>query len=452
MSFPANFFWGAATSAYQIEGAARTDGRGLSVWDDFCRQPGRVFEGHHGDTACEHYQRTAEDVALMHQLGLQAYRFSISWPRVLPTGTGTVNETGLAFYDRLVDRLLAAGIQPWATLFHWDFPLDLYRQGGWLNPDSPKWFADYTRVIVDRLSDRVTNWMTLNETQCFIGLGHHTGTHAPGDRLEMPAVLRAAHHVLLAHGLAVQTIRAHARRPARVGWAPTGDIPVPATDSAADLAAAREAYWAVNATSVWNQAWWMEPVVNGQYPAQGLAAYGNAVPAHTDAELRTIAQPLDFFGLNIYNGYYVRAGADGRPERLPRPVGEPTTHMGWHVTPPALYWGPRHVYERFKLPIVITENGFAGHDWVQLDGQVHDPSRIDYTSRYLREVRRAIADGVRVDGYFHWTLMDNFEWAEGYGKRFGLVHVDFATQKRTLKDSARWYGEVIRTHGANLPA
>jgi beta-glucosidase len=452
MSFPAHFAWGAATSAYQIEGAVNTDGRGPSVWDEFCQKPARVFEGHNGEPGCEHHQRYPEDVALMKQLGLQAYRFSIAWPRVLPAGTGAVNEKGLAFYDRLVDTLLAAGIQPWATLFHWDYPLELYRRGGWLNTDSPKWFADYTRIVVDRLSDRVTHWMTLNETQCFIGLGHHTGEHAPGDRLEMPAVLRAAHHVLLAHGLSVQTIRAHSRKPARIGWAPTGDIPVPATDSPADIAAAREAYWAVNPGSIWNQAWWMEPVVNGRYPEQGLKAYGDAVPAYTEAEMRTIAQPLDFFGLNIYNGFHVRAGADGRPERLLRAPGTPTTNNGWRVTPPALYWGPRFVFERFGLPIVITENGMAGHDWVQLDGQVHDAHRIDYTSRYLRELRRAVADGVRVEGYFHWSFMDNFEWAEGYRYRFGLVHVDFETQKRTLKDSARWYAEVIRTNGANLPA
>jgi beta-glucosidase len=452
MSFKPNFVWGAATSSYQIEGAARNEGRGLSVWDDFSRRhPGRVFENQNGDTACEHYQRSGEDVALMKQLGLQAYRFSISWPRVLPEGTGAVNEKGLAFYDRLVDQLLAAGIQPWATLFHWDFPITLYQRGGWLNADSPRWFADYARVITDRLSDRVTHWMTLNEPQCFIGLGHRTGEHAPGDRLEMPELLRAAQNVMLAHGLATQVIRTHAKTKARIGWAPTGDIAVPATHSTADIAAARESYWAIKPDGVWNQAWWMEPVMKGRYPEAGLRAYGNAVPPHTDEQMRTIAQPLDFFGMNIYNGYQVRAGADGHAERMPRPVGDALTHMGWHVTPPALYWGPRHVFERYGLPIVITENGMACHDWVHLDGQVHDASRIDYTARYLRELRRAARDGIVIDGYFHWTLMDNFEWAEGYGRRFGLVHVDYATQQRTLKDSAKWYAQVIRTNGGNIP-
>lgn len=452
MSFKPNFVWGVATSSYQIEGAARTEGRGLSVWDDFDqRHPGRVFEHQHGDVACEHYQRSAEDVALMKQLGLQAYRFSISWPRVLPEGVGAVNEKGLAFYDRLVDQLLAAGIQPWATLFHWDYPLALYKRGGWLNADSPRWFADYTRVIVDRLSDRVTHWMTLNEPQCFIGLGHRTGEHAPGDRMEMPNVLCATQNVLLAHGLATQTIRARAKAKPRIGWAPTGDIPVPLTNNAADLAAAREAYWWIKPDGVWNQAWWMEPVMKGRYPEAGLLAYGNAVPPHTDEQMRTIAQPLDFFGMNIYNGFQVKAGADGHFERLPREIGGANTHNHWRVTPPVLYWGPRYVHERYGLPIVITENGTASHDWVHLDGQVHDSSRIDYTARYLLELRRAAADGIPIDGYFHWSFMDNYEWSEGYRFRFGLVHVDFATQKRTLKDSAKWYAQVVRTNGGNLP-
>jgi beta-glucosidase len=451
MSFRPDFTWGAATSAYQIEGAARTDGRGRSVWDDFCQMPGRVFESQNGDVACDHYHRWREDVALMKDLGLHAYRFSVAWPRVLPAGIGAVNAAGVDFYDRLVDGLLAAGIDPWVTLFHWDFPAALYQQGGWLNADSPRWFADYTRIVVERLSDRVTNWMTLNEAQCFIGLGHHKGEHAPGDRLEMPALLRATHHVLLAHGLAVQTIRAHGKKKPRIGWAATGDIPVPATESPADVAAAREAYWAVRGDDVWNQAWWMEPVMRGHYPVDGLQAYGAAVPAHTDEELRTMAQPLDFFGLNIYNGYFVRAGADGRPERLPNPPGAATTHNQWRVMPPALRWGPRWVHERYRLPIVITESGMAGHDWIAQDGRVADAHRIDYLGRYLGELRRAIGDGVDVTGYFHWSLLDNFEWAEGYRYRFGLAHVDYATQTRTLKDSARWYAGVIRRNGANIP-
>jgi beta-glucosidase len=451
MTFPENFVWGAATAAYQIEGATTEDGRGLSVWDALCAQPGRIYDGSSGAVACDHYHRSAADVALMRELGLKAYRFSVAWPRVIPAGTGAVNAKGLAFYDRLVDDLLASGIEPWLTLFHWDYPLDLYRRGGWLHADSPQWFEDYVRVVVDKLSDRVTHWMTLNEPQCFVGLGHHTGIHAPGDKLPLDQVLLAAHRVLLAHGRAVQTIRRHAKSAPTIGWAPTGDVPVPATETQADIAAAREAYWNVKDDSVWNQAWWLEPALKGRYPDQGLRVYGGAVPAFTDAELKTIHQPLDFLGLNIYNGYPVRADADGGLELLPRPPGNPQAHNGWNITPPALRWGPRFAHERYGLPIVITENGMASHDWVALDGAVHDPQRIDYLARYLGELRRAIADGVAVKGYFQWSLMDNFEWAEGYRFRFGIVHVDYATQQRRLKDSARWYRELIRTNGATLP-
>jgi beta-glucosidase len=361
-----------------------------------------------------------------------------------------VNEAGLAFYDRLVDQLIAAGIEPWVTLFHWDYPLELYRRGGWLHADSPEWFADYTRVIVDRLSDRVTNWITLNEPQCFVGLGHQTGIHAPGDKLPLDHVLLVAHRVLLAHGRAVQVIRDHATKTPRVGWAPTGDIPVPASGSPQDLAAARETYWAVNTPDVWNQAWWLEPVLRGAYPEDGLRFYGPAVPEFTASDLRTIHQPLDFLGLNIYNGYYCRRSASGGVERLPFAPGFPQTQNNWNITPEVMRWGPRFAYERSQLPIVITENGMAGHDWVALDGAVHDPQRVDYLQRSLRALGQAVDDGVPVQGYFAWSLMDNFEWAEGYRYRFGLVHVDYATQQRTLKDSANWYREVIRTNGATL--
>ncbi len=451
MSFPTGFAWGAATSAYQIEGAAAVDGRGPSVWDRFCRQPGKVFEGHTGDIACDHYHRWSEDVGLMREIGLKAYRFSLSWSRILPEGTGAVNEQGLAYYDRLVDGLLEAGIEPWLTLFHWDYPLALQRRGGWLNADSSQWFADYTAVVTERLSDRVTKWMTVNEPQCFIGLGHCTGEHAPGDRMAMPHVLCAVHNALLAHGRAVQVIRAGAKKTPFIGWAPTGDVAVPLTDSEADREAARQAYWSVAPDSVWNQAWWAEPVLRGKYPEVGYKAYGDAVPTHTDAEMAIISAPIDFYGMNIYNGYFVRAGADGEPEHVARVPGVATSHFQWRVTPPALYWGPTWVHERYGLPVAITENGMASHDWVALDGAVHDPQRQDYVARYLRELRRAIRDGVDVRAYFHWTLLDNFEWAEGYRYRFGLVHVDFQTQQRTLKDSARWYAQVIAANGANLP-
>lgn len=387
----------------------------------------------------------------MKEIGLKAYRFSLSWSRVLPDGTGAINEKGLAFYDQLVDGLLEAGIDPWVTFFHWDYPLALQTRGGWLNDESSKWFAEYVQVVTDRLSDRVSHWMTLNEPQCFIGLGHRSGEHAPGDRMEMPHVLRGVHNALLAHGRAVQVIRASANIAPKIGWAPTGDVAVPLTRSEADVNAARDAYWSIEDGSVWNQAWWSDPVIKGAYPQNGLEAYGEAVPPHTDAEMAIISQPLDFYGMNLYNGHLVKAGADGKPEHVMRDPGVPTSHFQWRVTPEALYWGPKWVHERYGLPIAITENGLANQDWVAIDGAVHDPQRIDYVSRYVRELRRAASEGVSVLGYFHWTLMDNFEWAEGYRFRFGLVHVDFTTQQRTLKDSAYWYRDVIHSNGANIP-
>jgi beta-glucosidase len=451
MGFADGFAWGAATAAYQIEGAAREDGRGASVWDVFCRKAGATYSGHTGDVACDHYHRWAEDVALMREIGLSAYRFSISWPRVLPEGTGAVNAAGLDFYDRLVDGLLAAGVTPYATLFHWDFPFALYCQGGWLNRDSAAWFADYARVVVERLSDRVRHWFTLNEPQCFVIFGHQSGIQAPGVQLSTAEVLRVGHHALLAHGTAVQAIRAAATGPVQVGYAPIGIIRTPATDSPADVDAARAATWRMGGYGdFWCSSWWMDPVFHGAYPDDGLAMYAAEMPAGYEDDLATICQPLDFFGFNLYSASRVRAGAGG-PETVQMPNGYPLTHFNWYVTPEALYWAPRFYHERYGLPIYVTENGLSNVDWPALDGKVHDPQRIDFLARYLRQYRRAAEDGVPLAGYFQWSLLDNFEWAEGYKERFGLVYVDFPTGTRIPKDSAAWYAETIRANGANLP-
>jgi len=450
MAFPNGFVWGTAASAYQIEGAAAADGKGKSVWDMFCRRKGRIWRGQTGEVACDHYHRYAEDVALMKRIGLKAYRLSISWPRILPAGTGQVNKKALVFYDRLIDELLAAGIAPWVTLFHWDYPYDLYCRGGWLNPDSPDWFADYTRAVVDQLSDRVSCWLTLNEPQCFIGMGHQQGTHAPGVKLDLPDVLRASHHTLLAHGKSVQVIRARAKSAPQVGWAPVGCLSRPATTDPADIAAAERASFAVDSDSVFNTAWWSDPVFLGEYPADGVERYGDSMPLIAPDDMETISQPLDFYGINLYQGGSVRAGDDGEPAPVPPAVGEPITLYEWSVTPEALYWAVRFCHRRYGKPIVVTENGLSCMDWVALDGRVHDPQRIDFTQRYLRKLARAIDDGVDVRGYFHWSILDNFEWNEGYKHRFGLVHVDFQTLKRTMKDSASWYGEVIHTNGQSL--
>jgi beta-glucosidase len=448
--FPDSFLFGCATSAYQIEGAADEDGRGPSVWDAFCLGKGAVFGGHSGAVACDHVHRFREDVALMRELGMQAYRFSISWPRVLPEGVGAVNERGLAFYDRLVDALLEARIRPFVTLFHWDLPLALERRGGWRSARSPGWFAEYAGVVVERLSDRVTDWMTLNEPQCFVGLGHGKGEHAPGHKLPLPELLRVGHHALLAHGLAVQSIRARARRPCAVGYAPVGVVFVPASGSAADLEAARRRTFSAPDDDLWCNTFWMDPVLLGRYPEDFLARVGRAMPAVPATDLETIAQPLDFLGLNIYSGRRVSASDSGEPREVPFPAGHPTTALSWWVVPEAMHHGPRFFAERYRLPLLITENGMADLDAVSLDGAVHDPQRIDFIERYLLELARAIGEGVDVRGYFHWSLLDNFEWSRGYGMRFGLIHTDYATQKRTPKDSARFYAEVISSRGVRL--
>ncbi len=450
MTFPANFMWGAAAASYQIEGAAGDDGRGPSVWDAFCRQPDAVWNGQSGAVACDHYHRYREDVALMREIGLHGYRLSTSWPRVLPEGVGKVNHKGMEFYDRLFDELLKAGITPFVTLFHWDYPYALYCKGGWLNRDSADWFADYTRVMIDAFSDRVTHWITQNEPQCFIGMGHQSGVHAPGLKLGWPDVLLAAHHAMLAHGKAVQVIRAHAKRPCQVGYAPVGSIKMPAGDNPADVEAARQAMFATPEKSVWNHAWWLDPLFLGCYPPDMQETFAGDMPVFADGDLKTICQPLDFFGFNTYSGTPIRAGVHGAPEVVPFADGHPMTAFHWAMTPEALYWGARFFYERYHLPIYVTENGMANLDWVAPDGRVHDPQRIDFTTRYLREFGRAAQDGIDIRGYFHWSILDNFEWAEGYKMRFGLIHVDYPTGKRTLKDSAYWYKEVIKSNGASL--
>jgi beta-glucosidase len=443
--FDSTFIWGAATSAYQIEGSATRANGGASVWDTFCRRRGAIRDGSSGDIACDHINRYREDVALMRSLGLRAYRFSISWPRVMPDGEGRMNEAGLDFYDRLVDLLVESGIEPWVTLFHWDFPEVLYKRGGWLNRASADWFAHYATTMVRRLSDRVTRWMTFNEPGVFIDLGHQSGVHAPGDKLPRADILRLSHHVLLAHGLATQAIRATTKRPCQIGYVAALEPAIPATEQRADVKAAQRATFSGLA------AWLLDPVYRGAYPGAELKAWERDVPKFAPEDMRTIRQPLDFFAANIYQGNVVRADTAGRPEGVPRPHGRPRTLMEvFDVVPEALYWGPRFYWERYQLPVVISENGMSSSDWVALDGGVHDPQRIDFLQRYLRELRRASSAGVKVAGYFAWSLLDNFEWAEGYRQRFGLTHVDFATQRRTPKDSFGWYREVIRTNGANL--
>ena len=441
MKFPKDFVWGAATSSYQIEGAPFAHGGGQSVWDMLGRQAGRIAGGDTGDVACDHFHRYREDVDLMSAIGLQAYRFSISWPRVLPTGVGKVSEEGLDFYSKLVDALLEKNITPWLTLFHWDYPYELYCRGGWLNRDSADWFAEYTALIADRLSDRVSHWSTLNEPQVYIGQGHQQGTHAPGLKMGFAEVLRAAHHTLLAHGKAVQVIRARAKKDPFISASNTGNFFIPDTDLEQDIEAARARNFAILEKNVFNNTWFSDPMVLGQYPSDGVELFATDMPDIQSGDLETICQPLDYFGTNIYWGSYVRANDETGFEIVDR-EGLAYTDMGWPVTPEVMYWAPKFYYERYQLPLVVTENGMANADH-EHEGVVDDEARIEFHRQYLAEYGRAIEDGVPCIGYALWSLMDNFEWAEGYSKRFGIIHVDYESQHRTLKNSAYWYSHVI---------
>lgn len=449
-TFPAEFVWGSATAAYQIEGAAREEGRGPSTWDVFCRRPGAVFEGHSGDVACDHYHRYRDDIALMRELGLQAYRFSIAWSRVLPEGCGQANPAGLAFYDRLVDALLEAGIQPYCTLFHWDLPQALQQRGGFVNRDIADWFADYTSLVSQRLGDRVKLWVTQNEPQCYIGFGYGSGIHAPGLKLDLGDTLVAAHNSLRAHAKAVRVLRSTVQG-ARIGYVHAAQLARPASDSAADLEAARTSTFAVRDRAHTNNSWWIDPVLFGSYPEDGVRLFGAEMPRFSASDMDELKQPIDFLGLNIYRAETWRAGADGRPEALPVPPGYPRSGVDWQpITPDALYYGPRFFHERYKLPLWITENGLPTRDQIFLDGQVHDPQRIDYTHRVLLELRRAMRDGANVQGYLAWSLLDNFEWQDGYKQRFGMIYVDYQSQRRVPKDSFHWYKRVIASRGAAL--
>lgn len=452
MGFSKDFLWGVATAAYQIEGAADADGKGPSVWDVFCKEEGRIANEQSGDVACDHYHLYEQDVKLMAELGVKAYRFSLSWTRILPNGTGEVNPQGIDFYNRLIDLLLKYNIVPLVTLFHWDYPYALERRGAWLNPESPQWFADYAEVVAKAFGDRVQYFITFNEPQCFIGIGYGSGGHAPGKRFHHRDLVLMAHNVMLAHGLATCALRKYAKG-CKVGYAPTEGASIPASDSPADIAAARQHYFDVDPKYwTWSVSWWSDPVMLGRYPEEtaAFAALKQYLPDSYREDLKIIHQPLDFYGQNIYHGALFRDDGKGGYAWVQNPINTAKTAMNWPVMPEALYWGPKFLYERYKKPILITENGMADLDTVALDGKVHDPNRINYLHRYLRAYRRAAEDGVDLMGYTLWSFMDNFEWAEGYNKRFGLVYVDYETQQRIPKDSFYWYRDTIKTNGEAL--
>jgi beta-glucosidase len=447
--FPDGFLWGAATAAYQIEGAAREGGRAPSVWDDFSHTPGAVAHGHTGDVACDHYHRVESDVAMMAELGIRAYRFSIAWPRVQPDGRGRLNDTGVAWYSKLVDLLLDHDIVPNATLFHWDLPSALEGGGGFRDRDTPKRFADYAALMVRHLGDRVSMWATFNEPWCYAYLGHAAGRHAPGLTDDRAAVT-VAHHELLGHGWAVEAMRAE-RNDLGIGIVINpSPIRSEGTPPASEDALRR-------IDGIHNR-WWFDGVLDGAYPADVLDDFGPLADAVEEGDEAQIAQPIDWIGINYYFDILVRGtGSDDTSERIrayptvddvtDSPIRPNHTDMGWPITPE----GFTELLIRLKddypnlPPVYITENGCAYDDPV-VDGRCADPRRIEYLDLNLRAVRDAIDAGVDVRGYFQWSLMDNFEWAHGYDKRFGLVHVDFDTLERTPKDSAFWYRDVIRAN------
>lgn len=455
LRFPAGFAFGAATSAYQIEGAVTEDGRGTSIWDTFTKTPGRVLNGHHGDVAMDHYHRYREDVAIMADLGLTAYRFSVSWPRIQPTGSGAVNQRGLDFYKRLTDELRQHGIDPWLTLYHWDLPQELEDKGGWPNRDTAYRFAEYAAAVHEALKDHVHTFSTVNEPWCAAFLGYASGEHAPGRR-EPRNAIRGAHHLNLAHGLAVQAMDAR-----RVGGCVNLYAISPETDSEADLDAARRIDGLQNR-------FFLDALLTGRYPEDVL----NDIPLDDDliqpGDMKTINAPIDVLLVNYYSRFTVSGAPGGKASAAAAPTdtaspwvgsehvsfvngGRPVTAMGWEIDEGGLVEILTRVARDYPpIPLVVSENG-AAFDDVLTDGRIHDVERQAYVEAHLGACREAIDAGVPLQGYFAWSLMDNFEWAWGYGKRFGLVHVDFETQERLLKDSALRYSEIIRQNRRHEP-
>lgn len=451
MNFPVDFLWGAASAAHQVEGAYDADGKGMGIWDTMTMEPGHVAHGENGQHACEHYYHYKEDIALMKKIGLKSYRFSISWPRILPDGTGRINQAGLQFYIKLVDELTAAGIEPIVTLYHWNLPTALYEKGGWKNPESAAWFREYTSVIAAALKGRVKYWLTFNEPQVFVGVGMQIGAHAPFEHLGREELLTVTKHILLAHGYAVRILRSINPVPVYIGYSPSADIVIPKEETPEDIQHARDKTCAVDSFGFsFSNTWWSDPMFFGHFPETTPAELLEAMPAISAAEWSLISQPLDFYGFNSYYGGGNPMPADPDSHDRYSYPGSARTSMDWNVTPEVLYWGAKFFYERYKKPILVTENGFSLYDHKFLDGEVHDPSRIDFIHRYLLGLGRAVREGIPVIGYQYWSVMDNFEWAMGYDKRFGLIYIDYRTQERTLKDSALWYKKVIETNGSIL--
>lgn len=437
MSFSKDFLWGTATAAHQVEGAYLEDGKTLNVWDALCE--GKVKYGENARVTCDQYHRYKEDVALMKKIGCKSYRFSISWARIFPASDGKINEKGIGYYSDLVDELLNAGIEPLVTLYHWDMPMWVFEQGGWENDGVRKLFSEYAKAVVEALSDRVRYWMTFNEPQMFVGLGHFLGTHAPFLRLDDDRLHKISRNIMFSHGDAVKTIRKFAKKKPMVGFAFANSCSIPENDSAESIEKARRITFS-DRQRFMGVSYWSDPLVLGTVPEELKGTL-------TQDDMRQICLPLDFYGYNTYQAADQMNPSERGKGYYP---GMPRTAGGWALCDDLLYWTSKFFYERYKLPVLITENGCTNADWVMLDGKVHDPQRIDYIERGLKGLKRAVVEGVPVLGYQVWSLLDNFEWADGYSVRYGLIHVDYRTLERRLKDSAMWYSNVIETNGKNL--
>ncbi|MCX5771618.1 MAG: GH1 family beta-glucosidase [Candidatus Hydrogenedentes bacterium] len=438
LNFPDKFAWGAATCAYQIEGAWNEDGKGPSIWDTFSRLPGKVSDGSNADVACDHYHRWQEDIRIMAELNMNAYRFSISWPRILPQGAGKINAPGLDFYDRLVDGLLARGIEPFITLYHWDLPQALHDAGGWPNRDTASHFAEYARIVAERLGDRVTKWITHNEPSVVSLLGYFTGEYAPGEINPM-GTFQAAHNLFLSHGLAMQALRTTAKKPAQVGIVLHLRPVHPATNSELDKAAAWRYDGVINR-------FFLDPVFFGRYPEDTWKLLEIIMPKIQDGDMEIISAPIDFLGVNYYTRFVMRHDPDTMLiQAVEAPPAESEYSGLWEIYGPGLYEMLTRIQKDYHpAQIYITENGIPVPDGIDWDGRLRDYRRIRYLRDNLVQLHRAINKGVPVLGYFHWTLLDNFEWSHGYEPRFGLVYVDYKTQKRTIKESGRWISQVIQ--------
>lgn len=467
MNFSKDFLWGVATASYQIEGAVNEDGRCLSIWDIFSKTPYHITDNSNADITCDHYHRYKEDVKLIKDLGAKAYRFSVAWPRIFSYDSdtrggavkGKLNQKGLDFYNRLIDELLDSGITPFLTLYHWDLPLELENKGGWRNRDIHNWISDYTRVIAENFSDRVKDFFTLNEMPCI--LGGYRRWFAPGLEVSHDEYFKIIHHMLLAHGSCVKTLREASKQKVNIGCAHNGLGNYPATDSKEDYEAFIKAMNCIEGSPDSyspkegsrrllgdSLIYYLDPVHFGKYPDKAFEIFKDQMPQIKDGDMELISTPVDYQGINIYEGRPIASGSapgknDGGWHVAPFPLGKDITAAKWPITPKSMNHYFKFIYDRYKKPIYVSENGMSNADIVSLDGKCHDPQRIDFMQRYLTELKKAIDSGADIRGYFHWSLLDNYEWRNGFTERFGLVHVDYETQKRTPKDSYFWYKDLI---------